>query len=577
MKCNKCGKEINEQTKFCKYCGTPVQVEKQVVSANIPKGVTGRNSKTWLIIASIILGVLVLTGVTAFAIKMTGEKDKATQKVEKPKKEDIVKPEEPTEAPKEEAKAETPEQAFENYLVFLVDAVNSGDYTGAEKVMVKDSPLYQDQKKLVSKLFADGTKEKLTKQGIKSKEEIDDTHVRLVSDEEYEITYADGTVKTVPQSYAYVCELTEQGWLLTTLEAVNSGDTSSSNEDAYIKAYQEYISANQEYLNKFREDNDGSITQASYAVVDVQNDGIPEVILCVMNSYAGVSDFLYMGKDGTIKNCQDFYAWISYEQDTGLIFSSTGGGHMGISEGIFQYDENTDTYQEIHSGGYLYGDKGADEYSDMKWDGVGYSTLEAYNAKVNEMFNKATAEVIDYKDYTFDVDLLQEISNFGNGENASSSNSDTTAESEKKKSITGSELCDYMDEFFDNLAEDALYKKCGLRNDSYTIASYAENYDLKSSNIVSNYDEDDFDLEPLYDEAEEGMDKDNTTYLVTVSTSDYHFSDVYTYTEDNVEDLDVNVEVMVSSFGEDDSKVIKFEALVTMHHENGTWKIAGIE
>jgi predicted nucleic acid-binding Zn ribbon protein len=412
MKCNKCGKEINEQAKFCKYCGTPVQAEKQVSSANTQNGVSRKNSKTWLIIASILFGILVLTGVTAFAIKMTGEKDKATQKAEKPKQEDPVKPEESTEEPKEEPKTETPEQAFENYLVFLVDAVNSGDYTGAEKVMVKDSPLYQDQKKLVEKLYADGTKEKLTKQGIKSQEDIDDTHVRLISDEEYEITYADGTVKTVSQSFAYVCELTEQGWLLTTLEAENSGGTSSSNKDAYIQAYQEYISANQEYLNKFREDYDGSVSQASYAIVDIQNDGIPEVILCVMNSYGGVSDFLYMGKDGTIKNYQDFYAWISYEQDTGLIFSSTGGGHMGISEGIFQYDGNADTFQEIHGGGYLYGANADNECSDMKWDGVEYPTMEAYNAKIDEVFNRDTAENIEYKDYTFDVDLLQEISNF---------------------------------------------------------------------------------------------------------------------------------------------------------------------
>ena len=42
-------------------------------------------------------------------------------------------------------------------------------------------------------------------------------------------------------------------------------------------------------------------------------------------------------------------------------------------------------------------------------------------------------------------------------------------------------------------------------------------------------------------------------------------------------DGEVNVEVMVSSFGEDDSRVIEFDALVTMHYENGTWKIAGIE
>lgn len=39
MKCSKCGKEINEQAKFCKYCGTPVQVEKQVSPANTQKGV----------------------------------------------------------------------------------------------------------------------------------------------------------------------------------------------------------------------------------------------------------------------------------------------------------------------------------------------------------------------------------------------------------------------------------------------------------------------------------------------------------------------------------------------------------
>lgn len=77
-----------------------------------------------------------------------------------------------------------------------------------------------------------------------------------------------------------------------------------------------------------------------------------------------------MSKDGTIKNCKNFYAWISYEQDTGLIFSSTGGGHMGISEGIFQYDESTDTYQEIHGGGYLCGANAGNEYSDITWDGV---------------------------------------------------------------------------------------------------------------------------------------------------------------------------------------------------------------
>lgn len=403
MKCNKCGKEINEQAKFCKYCGTPIQVEKQVSSANASKGVQRRNSKIWIIIASILLGILVLTGVTVLTVKMTGEKDKATQKVEKPKQEDPVKLEETT----EEVKAETPEQAFENYLVFLVDAVNSGDYTGAEKVMVKDSPLYQDQKKLVEKLYAEGTKEKLTKQGIKSQEDIDDTHVRLISDEEYEITYADGTVKTVPQSYAYVCELTEQGWLLTTLEAVNVGGTSSSNKDAYIRAYQEYISANQEYLSGLKNDD-----MTMYAIVDVQNDGIPEVLFCKRGSFTGETKFLYMGKDGTIKSYDGFYL-ISFDQNTGLVYSTTGGGHSAFEESIFQYDEGTDTYKEIHHGeGFLYSENGDDGNSEMTWDGVAYPTMTEYNVKVSEVFNKDAAKNPEYKDYTFDMDLLQEISNF---------------------------------------------------------------------------------------------------------------------------------------------------------------------
>ena len=407
MKCNKCGKEINEQAKFCKYCGTPVQAEKQVSSANTKNGVSRKNSKTWLIIASILFGILVLTGVTAFAIKMTGEKDKATQKAEKPKQEDTVKTEESTEEPKEEPKTETPEQAFENYLVFLVEAVNSGDYTGAEKVMVKDSSLYQDQKKLVEKLYADGTKEKLTKQGIKSQEDIDDTHVRLISDEEYEITYADGTVKTVPQSYAYVCELTEQGWLLTTLESVNGGGTSSSNKDAYIQAYQEYISANQEYLSGLKNEN-----MTMYAIVDIQNDDIPEVLFCKKASFTGETNFLYMGKDGTIKSYDGFYL-ISFDQNTGLVYSTTGGGHSAFEEGIFQYDEGTDTYKEIHHGeGFLYSENGDDGNSEMIWDGVAYPTMTEYNAKVSEVFNKDVAKNPEYKDYTFDMDLLQEISNF---------------------------------------------------------------------------------------------------------------------------------------------------------------------
>ena len=115
---------------------------------------------------------------------------------------------------------EQPESAFGEYLVFLVNAVNSGDYTGADEVMLKGSSLYQEQEALVKKLHSENTTEKLKTWDVVDKEQIDDTHVRLISDEVIEVTYGDGTSKTLYQSYAYTCELTESGWLFTSLSAV---------------------------------------------------------------------------------------------------------------------------------------------------------------------------------------------------------------------------------------------------------------------------------------------------------------------------------------------------------------------
>lgn len=115
---------------------------------------------------------------------------------------------------------EEPEVAFGDYLNFLTDAVNSGDYTGAEKVMLRGSALYKEQEKLVKRLYGKNTKEELLTWNILDKEQIDDTHVRLISEEAIQVTYGDGTSKELYQSYAYTCELTEDGWLFTSLSAV---------------------------------------------------------------------------------------------------------------------------------------------------------------------------------------------------------------------------------------------------------------------------------------------------------------------------------------------------------------------
>ncbi len=115
---------------------------------------------------------------------------------------------------------EEPEVAFGDYLNFLTDAVNSGDYTGAEKVMLRGSALYKEQEKLVKRLYGKNTKEELLTWNILDKEQIDETHVRLISEEAIQVTYGDGTSKELYQSYAYTCELTEDGWLFTSLSAV---------------------------------------------------------------------------------------------------------------------------------------------------------------------------------------------------------------------------------------------------------------------------------------------------------------------------------------------------------------------
>lgn len=58
-------------------------------------------------------------------------------------------------------------------------------------------------------------------------------------------------------------------------------------------------------------------------------------------------------------------------------------------------------------------ENGDDGKSEMTWDGVSYPTMAEYNVKVNEVFNKDAAKNPEYNDFTSNVDLLQEISNFG--------------------------------------------------------------------------------------------------------------------------------------------------------------------
>ena len=111
MFCTKCGKEIDDSAKFCKYCGSPVEVdteealetpsdtdtaeESEVFEEPVPKI---KNRKKWVVPVCIAAGIAVLGGMGVLAANM------AKAEKEEPKKEEQTKPEKET--AKEEPKTE---------------------------------------------------------------------------------------------------------------------------------------------------------------------------------------------------------------------------------------------------------------------------------------------------------------------------------------------------------------------------------------------------------------------------------------------------------------------------------------
>ena len=111
MFCTKCGKEIDDSAKFCKYCGSPVEVdteealetpsdtdtaeEAEVFEEPVPKI---KNRKKWVVPVCIIAGIAVLGGMGVLAANM------AKVEKEEPKKVQQIKPEKET--AKEEPKTE---------------------------------------------------------------------------------------------------------------------------------------------------------------------------------------------------------------------------------------------------------------------------------------------------------------------------------------------------------------------------------------------------------------------------------------------------------------------------------------
>lgn len=116
MFCTKCGKEIDDSAKFCKYCGSPVEVDTEEaletpsdmdtdVEVSEEPVFQPKNRKRWVVPVCIAAGIAILGGVGVVAANMAKAETETTKKVVEEKKEEPKKEEQPAE-PAEEKEPE---------------------------------------------------------------------------------------------------------------------------------------------------------------------------------------------------------------------------------------------------------------------------------------------------------------------------------------------------------------------------------------------------------------------------------------------------------------------------------------
>lgn len=156
MFCTKCGKEIDDSAKFCKYCGSPVEVDTEevletpsdmdtaeksdVVEEPVPKI---KNRKKWVVPVCIIASIAVLGGMGVLAANMAKAEKEEPKKVEQTKPEKEEKPVEPEkevveEKPVFQEHAFTPDAETEAGLNQFATALAWADFFGTAKITAYD-------------------------------------------------------------------------------------------------------------------------------------------------------------------------------------------------------------------------------------------------------------------------------------------------------------------------------------------------------------------------------------------------------------------------------------------------------
>ena len=128
MFCTKCGKEIDDSAKFCKYCGSPVEADTEEpletasdmdtdVEVSEEPVFQPRNRKKWVVPVCIAAGIAILGSVGVVAANMAKAEKETPKKVVEEKKEEPKKEEQPAE-PEEEKPTEPAKEVVEEKPVF---------------------------------------------------------------------------------------------------------------------------------------------------------------------------------------------------------------------------------------------------------------------------------------------------------------------------------------------------------------------------------------------------------------------------------------------------------------------------
>ncbi|MBO5071768.1 MAG: M56 family metallopeptidase [Eubacterium sp.] len=118
--------------------------------------------------------------------------------------------------------AETPEEAFGNYLLTFTDAVNTGSTEKLENVLARGSKVSAQQCALVRNYYKRGIREEIRAYSVSGRRTVAEDTVEISSREEIHVSYADGTSKLVKQKYRYTCCYAGTSWIIADMKEVQT-------------------------------------------------------------------------------------------------------------------------------------------------------------------------------------------------------------------------------------------------------------------------------------------------------------------------------------------------------------------